>query len=346
MLADTSALVDTRTPLLECLDVLNKADHKILFVIEDDRLVASITDGDIRRYMLEHQSVAAAAGDIGNKNPKTLPLSEAISAKQFMKENAIKALPLLDKEGRIVRVMFEDGPFHKLVNAPVVINGGGKGTRLRPLTDILPKPLIPVGNQTISERIMDQFETYGFQSFYMIVNYLGDMIQYYFDHLRDNGCKDYNVSFIRESKPLGTVGGLKLMKAILNQTFILTNCDILVQDDLSSILRHHKCQNNAITVIACTKNFKIPYGIVDTDPDGNLTRIREKPNLNFMTSTGIYVMEPIVLQYIGEDPVDAPDLVKLCREEGLKVGVFPVPEDSWLDMGQFEELTRMREIIQ
>lgn len=339
-------IVEPTTTLLECLQILNSLEHKVIFVAQNERLIASITDGDIRRHMLHHRDVQGTAIDIGNTDPKSLLLSESNTAQLFMRQNSIQAVPLLGKEGCIQAIIFDDALVGNQSDVPVIINGGGKGTRLRPFTDILPKPLIPVGDRTISERIIDQFKKHGFQSFHMIINHMGDMIEYYFDHLRDSKGKEYGISFIREKASLGTIGGVKLMESQIHSTFILTNCDILVQDNLQAILTYHREEGNSLTIISCMKKFSIPYGIIDTDSRGIITRIREKPNLSFMTSTGMYVMEPSVLAHLDGDPMDAPDFIKLCMKMGLKVGVFPIPENSWFDMGQLDELERMRSAVQ
>ena len=225
------------------------------------------------------------------------------------------------------------------INLPVVIMAGGKGTRLYPYTKILPKPLIPIGDIPIIERIIDQFVKAGCKDFYVIVNYKKDMIKSYFNEMKE---KSYNITFVDENIPLGTGGGLKLLQSYLHTDFILTNCDILIKSDFSDIIKQHSNKNNVVTMICSAKKFTIPYGIVELDKNENILEMKEKPTLNFLTNTGCYVVSSSVFDYIADNEnIGFPDIIGRIKDADKKVGIYPIHQDAWLDMGQFDELNRM-----
>lgn len=224
------------------------------------------------------------------------------------------------------------------INTPVVIMAGGKGTRLYPYTKILPKPLIPIDDVPIAERIINRFHKYGCCNFYMTLNYNKQIIQAYFDSM----LKNYNINYIIEEKPLGTGGSLFLLKDLINQTFFVSNCDILINDNYIDMLKYHRDNNNKITVISAFKNLSVPYGVMKIDKNNLIYKIEEKPKYDFLVNTGMYIFEPEVLEYIPKDEFfHITDLIRIYIDMGERVGLYEVSEDSWLDMGQFDEMNRM-----
>ncbi|MEG0305994.1 MAG: sugar phosphate nucleotidyltransferase, partial [Oscillospiraceae bacterium] len=227
----------------------------------------------------------------------------------------------------------------KKADIPVVITAGGLGTRLYPYTKILPKPLIPVGELPIVEHIIERFKGFGCSEFSMIVNYKKSMIKSYFSEVE----KDYSLEFIDEDTPLGTGGGLSLLKGKLNRPFFFTNCDCLIDADYGDIYKFHRENKNIITMVCAFKHFTIPYGVIDLDTEGGIKNITEKPEMNFLTNTGIYLVEPRVVEEMEYGVACGfPDIIEKYRTAGEKVGVYPVSENSWMDMGQLEELETMR----
>ena len=212
--------------------------------------------------------------------------------------------------------------------------GGGKGTRLDPFTRILPKPLIPMGNDPIIKIIMDEFGKYGMSDFYITLNNKGKMIKAYFhDHNLP-----YKINFIEEQKPLGTAGALKLIKPKLKETFFVSNCDIIIKSDYNDIIKFHKERKNSLTLVGSMQHYTIPYGVCEIENGGDLISIREKPQYDFLTNTGMYVLELDVLNLIpGDTYFDMTDLIKAIQGKGQKVGVFPVSKESWIDVGQWAE---------
>lgn len=329
--------------ILDAMQQLDKSARKILFVHREGKLLASLTDGDIRRWILKKGDLQMSVKYAANYAPKYLYEHQADQAMHTMKEYGIDALPVVDNEHRIKKVVFTSdsmqkyGTFEK--DIPVVIMAGGLGTRLSPYTNILPKPLIPVGDYPIAEHIINRFYTYGCRQFYMIVNYKRNMIKAYFDELE----KEYQLDFITEEKALGTGGGVSLLKGKIKDTFILTNCDILIDDDLTKAYEQHIESGNMITMVCSLKNFTIPYGVVNIGEDGTIASMQEKPNMSFFTNTGCYFVEPEVIENLEYNkPADFPAIIEKYMKNGKRVGIYPISEEAWLDMGQMDELEKMK----
>ena len=329
--------------ILDAMQQLDKNARKILFVHREGKLLASLTDGDIRRWILKKGDLQMSVKHAANYAPKYLYEHQVDQAMHIMKEYGIDALPVVDSEHRIIKVVFTNdlmqkhGIFDKII--PVVIMAGGLGTRLSPYTNILPKPLIPVGDYPIAEHIINRFYTYGCRQFYMIVNYKRNMIKAYFDELE----KEYRLDFITEEKALGTGGGISLLKGKIKDTFILTNCDILIDDDLTKAYEQHIESGNMITMVCSLKNFTIPYGVVNIGEDGTIASMQEKPNMSFFTNTGCYFVEPEVIENLEYNkPADFPAIIEKYMKNGKRVGIYPISEEAWLDMGQMDELEKMK----
>ena len=336
-------VISERATLTEAMQRLDETGKRCLFVTDDEGvLVGSLTDGDVRRCILMHGSLSGAAGDACNRSPKVASTSDHMTPGKVARLG-ITAVPVLDDHNRVVDVVFADGTSLARKASlsepvPVVMMAGGKGTRLLPLTAIIPKPLVPIEGTTIVERIIGRFHDAGCEDFWLVVNYKRGMIKAYFDELSP----DYQVNFVDEEQFLGTAGGLSLLRDKVEGTFILTNCDILVDLDLGALVRMHREAHNAATMVASVKNYTIPYGTIDIGEGGTIVAMREKPTISALVYTGICVLDTIALSYIEEgEYLDFPDLLIRLRDAGLGVGVFPVGEKAWLDMGQLDELRHM-----
>ncbi len=337
-------IVSENDYILDVLKKIDKSGKGIVFICDNNKLLASVTDGDIRRYIINNGKLDNIIKGIGNYNPHYLYKNKNINYKNYMEEKGINSLPILDKNNNIVDIKFFKKDINLLknkINIPVVIMAGGKGTRLKPYTNILPKPLIPVGEKTITEHIIDRFENCGCSDFYMIVNYKKNFIKTYFSEI------DKKINFIDEKEFLGTGGGLYFIKDIINSTIFLTNCDVLIDYDYSKILEHHRKSNNIATVICVEKNENLLYGVLELDKDGNILEIKEKPNLSFVINTGIYIIEPEFLEYIPENTfIHITDIIEKCIKNGKSIGTYVLEEENWLDMGQFDELEKMKERLE
>jgi dTDP-glucose pyrophosphorylase len=335
-------LIDENKTLLEAMNQLENAAKKVLFVTREGCFVAALTDGDIRRWILRKGSLDAKVKELANYNPKYLKDSEKNKAKAYIKENFIEGVPIVDNNNTIISiVIWNDEKVEKKnsLNVPVVIMAGGLGSRLYPYTKILPKPLIPIGEIPIVEHIINRFAANGCSDFYLILNHKKNMIKAYFNDF----VKDYHLSYIDETVPLGTGGGLSLLKGKINSTFILSNCDILIDEDYQKIMSFHKKQGNFITMICSMKRILIPYGVVEIGETGEIVEMKEKPEMSVFVNTGMYVVDGRVIDEIEEDKdMGFPDIIEKYRKSGEKIGIFPISEKAWMDMGQLDELEQMR----
>ena len=325
----------------ETMQRIDANTEGILFIINKrDVLVGCITDGDIRRYLLAGGKMDANVLGAINHNPKCAKSLD--EAKRLYHGRDFVYIPIIDNDNKIISFYSgekHESPKHNPINVPVVINAGGKGTRLEPFTKVLPKPLIPVGDLPIIEHIIKEYQSYSCDEFHIIINYKKDLIKAYF---ADN-INDYNITWHEEIKPLGTGGGISLLRNQFQSTFFFANCDALLTANYESMLKFHKENKNVITMVCAYKNINIPYGVVEIGENGTIENIKEKPLLSFLTNTGIYIVEPEVIDDIADDtPIDFPDIVEIERKKGKKVAVFPVSENDWMDMGQLPELEKMR----
>ena len=329
--------------LLQAMKQLDVTGQRILFVAPAGKLKAVLTDGDVRKCLLRGGKLTDPVSNAANYTPKFLPIADRGRAKSVMEQYGIDALPILNRDGSIADVIFGTGldvDTRKKAGIPVVMMAGGLGTRLYPYTKILPKPLIPVGEQPISEMILERFAEYGCRDAYMIVNYKKNMIKSYFDDL---DTQKYHTHFVEEDVFMGTGGGLCLMKGKLDSTFFFTNCDTLLDVDYGDVLEYHRSHRNVITMICAYKHFQVPYGVVEMGENGTILEQREKPELNFLTNTGVYVVEARVVEELENgQKIGFPDVIERYRMAGENVGVYPINESSWRDMGQLEELEKMR----
>jgi len=339
-------LVDEHATVVEAMELLDKVAKKILFIASEGRLVAAITDGDVRRWILKKGSLDAKVKEVANYNPKYIHEEDRVAAKEVMRKNSIEALPVVNDELMIISVVLwndEEIGVRKKLQVPVVIMAGGLGTRLYPYTKILPKPLIPIGEVPIAEHIMNKFYEYGNDQFYLVVNHKKNMIKAYFSEIK----KNYSVNYVDEELFLGTGGGLSLLKGKIDTTFILTNCDILIEENYEKIFNYHKLEGNLVTMVCSLKNIKIPYGVIEFNENGDICEMREKPELSFFTNTGMYIVEPRIIEELEKNQsVDFPDIIEKYRLTGEKIGVYPISERAWLDMGQLDEMERMRKRLE
>lgn len=328
--------------LVDAMRMIDKNAKGILFITDQTRhLLGSLTDGDIRRCIIKTGDLQKKASDAMMTNTKYFTLQTTEDPYAYMEAHKIHALPLLDGEGRILDITFLDDDGAKrgndLKGSTVVIMAGGKGTRLYPYTRILPKALIPIKEKTISEHIIDSFSSFGCEDFCFVLNYKKNMIKAYFNE-QPHKCR---ISYVEEERPLGTGGGIRLLKGMINDTFILTNCDILIRDDISRIYRHHKEHGNEITMVCSMKEYVLPYGVVHTGVGGSIQSMEEKPRMSYLVNTGCYVVEPGVIDAIPEDTeIGFPDIIEQYRKAGKKVGIYPISEGAWMDMGEMDLLEK------
>ena len=324
---------------------LNEESLRIVMIVDDnEKLIGTITDGDIRRALIKHFSLDTPVTDFMFKTPTIASekdSDESILLK--MKELDLLQIPVVDSSGKIVRLMSlqHSTKKEKLAN-PVFLMAGGFGKRLKPLTDIVPKPLLKVGSKPILENILNQFIKSGFYNFYISTHYKSEMLREYF-----GDGSDWNVSikYIHEEKPLGTAGGLGLLpRNLINLPILMMNGDLLTKIDFKELLDFHLKEGGDATVCVRGYDFQVPYGVVETDGK-SITSIVEKPIHKFFVNAGIYVLKPSMLDTIdGISYLDMPTLLEK-KISGLgKINMFPVHE-YWLDIGQMEQFDKAQRDI-
>lgn len=335
-------LIDENCTLIEAMELLDKIAKKVLFVIKDGSFVATLTDGDIRRWILRKGDLEAKVKYFANYKPKYLMETEKDKAKSYIFRNSIEAVPIVNEKNEITRIVFLNNDKvekKRNLNIPVVIMAGGLGTRLYPYTKILPKPLIPIGEIPIAEHIINRFFESGCKEFYLILNHKKNMIKAYFNDLD----KNYSLRYIDEVQPLGTGGGLSLLKGQIHTNFILSNCDILIDEDYQKMSTYHERNQNFITMVCSLKRLRIPYGVVEISKTGDIEKMKEKPELSFFINTGMYIVDKNVIDELEENiEIGFPDIIEKYRKVGKKIGIYPISENSWMDMGQLDEIEKMR----
>lgn len=320
-------------------------EKTLLVVDEQGHLLGTVTDGDIRGWILKGRNLAQGVSKVMNVKPIYLNQDfERKTAKQLMVKQMLECLPIIDGSKKVVSAVWWTDLFEnksKKLNKlkiPVVIMAGGEGVRLAPFTKILPKPLMPIGDKPIIEIIIDRFMDYGCIDFYLSLNYKSNIIKAYFNDFQHR----YKITYIEEKLPLGTAGSLHFLKSHIKSSFFLSNCDVLIQADYADIFKFHRQRKHKITLVSSMKNFMVPYGVCEIENGGILKAIKEKPEFDFFVNTGMYVLDRSVLEDIPKNKFyNMTDLISDYLEKGKSIGVYPVSEKSWLDMGQFEVLQEM-----
>lgn len=329
----------------EAVHVLNRGDHQIVLVAdpETQRLLGVVTDYDVRQVILRHLDMSRPISEIMHVNPIVGPadVSDA-DAQEILRTRRVSQLPLLDEAGRVVDIVFDDTYVHLSVltaKSVAVVMAGGLGSRLHPMTETIPKPLLHVGGRPILFSLLDQLLFEGFGRIYVTINYKSDMIV---DAVSQQPDYRERIHFISEAKALGTAGSLSLLPERPKHSFAVLNADLLTNLSLKSMLRHHERDQNAVTVAIKRETNVIPYGVAELD-GARIIAIREKPNYSYFINTGVYVVEPETLDVIPPDTfMDMPDVVTRMIECGRQVGSFPVHE-YWLDIGNYEHYARAQE---
>lgn len=334
-------IISNQITLLDALRIMDQTNRKLLIVCEGSKFCGVISIGDIQRAILKKQNLSFRVSTFVRKKVTfAFTTDDMERVKSKMREDKIESMPVVDADGNLCDViewnqLFSTDDTSKVgsVKLPVVIMAGGKGTRLLPLTHIIPKPLIPISDKTIMEEIMTQFKKAGCEKFFVSVNYMMEAIKRYFKRK-----PEWDISYIQEKKPLGTGGSLYLLKGIINSTFFVTNCDTLLNIDLSDLIEYHKRNNNKVTVVSAVKTIHIPYGTLETKFDGVIKEMKEKPDLVYQINSGFYVFEPDILRYVEDEVfMNIPDLISKVIKDGNRVGAFPVSEGAWFDIGNWDE---------
>ena len=339
--------VGPTTTIKQAMKKLDQTAEKCLLVVDgENRLLGTLTDGDLRRAILKGVQFSGSIQNYFNDHP--IVFTENLADKEKLKHEFLKhkidLIPLINSSLTLVGYKTWEDVFgngnsrnKKSLRVPVVIMAGGRGTRLEPFTKILPKPLVPINDNPIIEHIIEKFIKIGCIDFFLTVNYKGRILKAYFEELSPT----YTVSFIDEPQPLGTAGSLKLLLGKFSQPFFVTNCDIIINSDYREIYKFHKDNNFDITLVASVKDYIIPYGTCELNNSGHLSHINEKPKYEFLINTGLYIINPDILELIPDDKLyHITHLIDSAKKTGKKIGVFPIDEDAWFDVGQWAEYSK------
>lgn len=335
-------LLPTNT-IRDALKIIDSGALQIALVTLNNKLQGTVTDGDIRRGLLNNISLDDSIEKIMNKAPLTADYSFSKSTLiSLLESKKITSIPIL-KNGELVGLETLHHLLEKpKLDNPIFIMAGGFGTRLRPLTDNCPKPLLKVGNKPILEIILQRFIDAGFYNFYISTHYLPEMIRDYFG----NGSKwNVNITYIHEDSPLGTGGALGLLPKTIEQLpLIMINGDVLTNLDIKALLDYHNKEDALATMCVREFDYQIPYGVVDKT--GNqVIGMTEKPLYKFHVNAGIYVVTPDLFNSVSADTkIDMPTLLESCIQQDNKVVLYPLTE-YWLDIGQMNEYKQAQKDI-
>ncbi|UWR35721.1 nucleotidyltransferase family protein (plasmid) [Sulfitobacter sp. W027] len=342
MLTDLKKMtVQADASLRRVMEVIDSEARQIALVTDDiGVLVATVTDGDVRRGLLQGVQLDTPVSEIMHRNPTTLLQgASAASAQRLMRERGLHHIPVVDAGGRLVALALREG-MTGVEPRPtrVLLMAGGLGMRLRPLTETVPKPMIPVGDKPLLERIVTRFQDQGFSRFTLSLNYLGQVIRDYFG---DGSRLGVEIDYVEETKRMGTGGALSLMLHRPDEPFVVMNGDILTTTSFGAMMDFHVGTGSAVTICAREFNMQVPYGVLNTEGT-TLMSMEEKPVHRHLVNAGIYALSPLVFDHVKDgEPLDMPDLVDRVKEAGHQVSVFPVRE-YWMDIGRIEDLDRAR----
>jgi len=334
----------------KALQLIKKNGAKALVVIDkNDKLIGSVSDGDIRKAILNNVNLNKNIKNIFNKNPKYLV--EGKYSKQhlnnLMYKNNYTIIPIIDNFKKVIKIITLTSLSKKQIkitkrnnilhNVPCIIMAGGKGTRLQPFTDVLPKPLIPIKKKTVIERIITGFTNYGINKFFISINYKSEILKAYFKELKPK----YKLKFITENKPLGTIGSLSKVGKKEGKNIFITNCDTISDVNLGEMYKYHIKNDYDVTLLASSKVHRIPYGVCRVAENGDLKKIDEKPKFDFLVNAGLYLVNNEVIDFIPKNKIfHFTDLIKILQKKKYKIGLFTVHENKWLDVGQWDEFKK------
>ena len=338
--------------IIQTMKLMDEACTKLLLVFDGDCFLGLITNGDLQRAIISHIPFDTPISKVVTRKGKLFAHvgDDKDKIKEWMLAKRAELMPVLGANDQLVDVIFWDDVLSDTkaddnrpkIDLPVVIMAGGKGTRLKPITNVIPKPLVPVGDKTILEVIMDQFEGIGCTKFYMSVNYKADMMKYYLGQLDHK----YDIEFFQEDKPLGTIGSVSLLKGKITTPFFVSNCDSINEQDYRDVYDYHVSNHNDLTIVTMVKSFKIPYGVIETGEDGLMVALSEKPELTYQVNTGVYILNPSCIEEIPEGEFfHITHLMEKIKTRGGRVGCFPVSEHAWKDMGEWPEYLKMIDVL-
>lgn len=320
----------------------------LVVVNKNNKLLGTLTDGDLRNSLLKNFNLNNKVSNIYNKKPDYLIDGEYSNKDidRLFYSKGLTFIPVVSKKNsKLINVftLKKRKNIKKLKinkfsqNILCVIMAGGKGTRLKPFTDVLPKPLLPIQKQTVIEKIINSFYRHDLKKFIISVNYKSEILKAFFKELGPS----YEVMFLEEKKPLGTVGSLSNLKNIKAKNIFVTNCDVITDVDFVKMYQFHQRNNFDITLLTSGASYQIPYGVCKISKDGKFEQIHEKPKLEFLTNVGVYIIKKNIIKLVPKrKKYDFTQLIKLAKSKNKKIGVFFTKDETWFDVGQWNELEK------
>jgi dTDP-glucose pyrophosphorylase len=337
-------VVGEETALIETLRRIDQGNLQLAVVERDGKIVGTVTDGDVRRALLSGVSLDASVEQVMNRTPIVAPVGISnAAALTLMRRHSIHQLPIVDAEGKVTEVKLIDD----LAVAPpsdhwVILMAGGLGSRLKPLTNETPKPLLRIGDRPILETVLTGFVKAGFGKFFISINYKADMIREYFGNGSSWGVE---ISYLEERERLGTAGALSLLPERPEQPFFVMNGDLLTTVNFEQMLKYHREHQAFSTVCVREHSVTVPFGVVDFE-DHRLVGIREKPTQKFFVNAGVYLLDPCILDHLdANEIIDMPSLIERTIARGKPSVGFPLRE-YWIDVGRLDDLQRASDEFQ
>jgi dTDP-glucose pyrophosphorylase len=327
--------------LIDAMWAVERSALEIALIVDDsDRLIGILTDGDIRRALLNGAGIDAPVADwLQRQFTSVTPRAGRVEVMDLMRARKFGQIPIVDDAGRLVGLHL----LHDILGAEVrpnwaVIMAGGKGTRLRPITEQVPKPMLRVAGRPILERIVLHLVGSGIRRLFLSINYLGHLIEEHFGDGKRFGC---SIEYLREEKPLGTGGSLSLLPEHPADPLVVMNGDLVTEADIGAMLDFHRAGGQQATLAVRRYFHIVPFGCVDVE-GSRVVRMEEKPTLTRLVNAGIYVLDPSVVARAPQHQIGMPDLLEQCLAQNEGVGAFEIEAD-WIDVGQREQLKLARE---
>ena len=334
------------------LKKFTKTGSNTLVVIgKGDKLVGTLSNGDIRKGILKKKNLKSSISNLYNKKPTYFFLNNYTKkqAKETLINNHFDLIPVINKNEKVLKIIKlldiikekKKKVRIKSLKVNAIIMAGGLGTRMAPFTDILPKPFLPINGRPVISHIIENFKKNGINNLWITTNHKSNLIKSYIKEAEIES----NINFYQEKKPLGTVGSLRYMKKKLSNPVLLTNCDTIINTDFSEILKFHEKNRYDITIVVALKKINIPYGVCSLDEYENFLKIEEKPNIEFLVNTGMYVINSDILNKIPAKKYDMTDLISSLRENKKNIGLYPIQENYWNDVGNWKEYSKTLSLI-
>ena len=338
-------LIKKNSSLKSALKQLSKTGEKCLVVVtSDNKLLGTLSDGDVRKAILKGRYPKDKISEFYHKNCTFLKKENYSlnQAREIFIKKRIDVIPVIEGFKKVVDVITFENIFKNKKNInnsqtfskTVVIMAGGKGTRLEPFTNVLPKPLVPINEKPVIEHIIEQFVRNKISNFFITINYKSKILKAFFQEIKPK----FKLSFVDERKPLGTAGGLSLLAGKLKKPFFVTNCDTIVNINFDNLMNFHISNGHDLTLVASSKEYIIPYGTCKLTKKGYLQKIVEKPKFDFFANIGMYVLNPSLIKLIPKNKnYDMTDLIQLAKRKKKQIGVYPIDDESWIDVGKWSE---------